>query len=147
MVKSHCPNVNLNMILGATLMVCSELLLLCSKSLKACLLPLQSIGDCDLNPMCRDHLASPTAVANFKMLALKFVLVICATCLDKYQSIQVIILLVCVATITYYMLTAVSDNLLPGSLAYSTAATTHSSSKPALIEAEKNMCGIVQKLC
>jgi hypothetical protein len=58
--------------------------------------------------MCRDHLASPTASANFKMLALKIALVICATCLDRYQSIQVALMLVAVAAITYYMLTSVS---------------------------------------
>ena len=47
-------------------------------------------------------------MVNFKVLALKFILVIAATNLDELQRVQVIIVFVCLCLICYYMLTSVS---------------------------------------
>lgn len=63
----------------------------------------QSISDCSLNPLTRDHLASPVAVTNLKTMGLKMVMVIVSTSLSVLGRTQAIIMLICAAIITYFL--------------------------------------------
>jgi hypothetical protein len=52
---------------------------------------LQSISDCDSNPLTRNYLSSPVPIASFKILALKMVMVIVSTVLDTVPQAQPIV--------------------------------------------------------
>lgn len=93
--------------------VCSWLRLLqCGMLTPIPLSWLQSVADCDLNPLTRNYLASPAASASIKMLALKMIVVITSACLDELPKVQPVVMLVCVVLVTYLMLISVSGSLL-----------------------------------
>lgn len=68
---------------------------------------MQSVSDCDLNPLTRNHLASPVAVTGIKTMALKMVMVVVSTTCTELGKAQSVIMLICTAVITYYLLTTV----------------------------------------
>ncbi|GBF92718.1 hypothetical protein Rsub_05087, partial [Raphidocelis subcapitata] len=49
-----------------------------------------SIGDCDLNPLTRNVLATPTASVHLKVMICKMAMVILSTCADENQRLQAV---------------------------------------------------------
>jgi hypothetical protein len=88
---------------------------LCCAALRcAVLCCLQSISDCTLNPLTRDHLASPVAITNLKTMGLKMVMVVVSTGLAVLGRTQVIVMLLCAAIITYFLLRTVRKGTRDG---------------------------------
>jgi hypothetical protein len=89
----------------------------------------QSISDCSLNPLTRDHLASPVALTNLKTMGLKMAMVVLSTGLGVLGRAQPVAMLVCAAIITYYLLTTVMGE---GAARRVWAGATASASAPPL---------------
>ncbi|KIY98673.1 hypothetical protein MNEG_9288 [Monoraphidium neglectum] len=67
-----------------------------------------SVGDCDLNPLTRNMLATPAAITNLTTLALKMVMVVLSTAGGSNPKLQSVVMAVCSGYITYQMIMAAS---------------------------------------
>lgn len=69
------------------------------------------MSECDLNPLTRNHLASPVAVASMYISLLKVGLVLVGAALSALGGqVQSVLMLILVVYIVYWMLTLVSTH-------------------------------------
>jgi threonine/homoserine/homoserine lactone efflux protein len=71
---------------------------------------LQTLTNCDLNPLTRDHLASPMPVTGLKVVILRILMVLVSTCLADIGRAQTVLMLICASYITYCLITTVSSS-------------------------------------
>eukprot|EP00775_Hariotina_reticulata_P001355 gene1355-1696_t len=84
-------------------MVSSLIVLLLFSGAAVCM----TLTDCDLNPLTRNHLASPMPVTGVKALVLRILMVLLSTCLAEIGRAQSVLMLICAVYITYCLITTV----------------------------------------
>jgi hypothetical protein len=90
---------------------------------------MMSISDCDLNPLSKTLLASPQPIVSFKVLLCKMVCVLVSAILDGLPDVQIIVILLCVALATYYLVLAVSRRALLAGWSARRAAAAYSTTQ------------------
>eukprot|EP00775_Hariotina_reticulata_P003514 gene3514-3784_t len=73
----------------------------------SCAAVCMTLTDCDLNPLTRNHLASPMPVTGVKALVLRILMVLLSTCLAEIGRAQSVLMLICAVYITYCLITTV----------------------------------------